>query len=280
MLTKRQREKRRKCFRNGDEKRRKDPTNKGTFYFFLFIYFLCWGSSPTGEVDLAVSFFCWYLSEYVLLCVCIKRSPLSFVDRNTRRHTRLNIDHLNHFLLLSRDGCCTHTNTHEMNETAVVVTQWVPQPAAWRLIRRVHLSRNEIKKIGRKAILLVSCECRGYQRVDDVVLLSAGREENVERRVLQLNWQSWRWDEGVWRTWKKFIFFSFSNSVSLYLYLLVDNSPMLKSLCPISTRERKKEKRVEERERPGVWWQNRRVCVCVLERRRIDRFLPLPVLLQ
>lgn len=86
-----------------------------------------------------------------------------------------------------------------------------------------------------------------------------------------LNDVSYNWidkveDEGVWRTWKKFIFFSFSNSVSLYL--LVDNSPMLKSLCPISTRERKKkkEKRVEERERPGVWWQNRSVCVCTREK--------------
>ena len=85
---------------------------KGHFtFFYLFISSV--GSSPTGEVDLAISFFCWYLSEYVLLCVCIKRSPLSFVDRNTRRHTRLNIDHLNHFLLLSRDGCSTHTNTRD-----------------------------------------------------------------------------------------------------------------------------------------------------------------------
>ena len=116
---------------------------KGHFTF-LFIYFLCWVITDRGSRFGSFLFFVGIFLN-MSYCVCIKRSPLSFVDRNTRRHTRLNIDHLNHFLLLSRDGCCTHTNTHEMNETAVVVTQWVPQPAAWRLIRRVHLSRNEIK---------------------------------------------------------------------------------------------------------------------------------------
>lgn len=195
------------------------------------------GSSPTGGSRfgscLLSFFFFWYDRECVPLCACIKRSPLSFVNRNLRRHTRLNIDHPQPLSFPFRDGCtqemnecsccCYALGLHCRHRTSDVRSSIYHQMKSEREPKQSHLSAVNaaavIKKVDQSLIKCWAgrkCTRRRSRRVCPAAELTK-----------------------LWRRMGKFFSFSFSSAFILSFSILEDNSQCWR-VCPISTRGRRK----------------------------------------